>query len=123
MSAEHCRGFRCNFARNGVERNAESQSRFAQVAPGGYCKNKITVNEDGTVLVGHKVFADELLAFTLGCMKTNPGISDEIKAKLGEVIDMMDARAYAKHQYNHSPEEAAFNWESVADAYTPKASE
>lgn len=122
-TTETAREFRNNFAIIGAERNADSKSRFAQVPVGGYCKGKIIVNDDGSVTVSHKVFADELLAFTLGCMKSNPGISNEIKSKLGEVIDMMDARAVAKHNYSHSPEEAAHTWVSVAAAYSLEKTE
>lgn len=115
--SETCRSFRNNFSIDGTTRDENSSSRFAQIPAGGYCKNKITVNEDGSVHVSHKVFADELLAFTLGCIRSNPTIPDEIKAKLGEVIDLMDARAVKKHGYSYSPEEAAHEWKSVASAY------
>ena len=114
---ETSRSFRNNFSTQGATHNAESKSRFAQVPAGTYDKGKIVVQENGSVLISEKVFADEVLAFVLGCMKTNPTINNSIKAKLGEVIDAMDARAVAKHGYSHSKEEAAHAWTSVSSAY------
>lgn len=70
----------------------------------------ITVNPDGSILIGSKAFADDVIAFMAGAIKSNPNISDNIKAHLVAFVDAMDERAVGRHAYDHNVEEAALVW-------------
>lgn len=91
--------------------------------PGNICKipagnvgrKGIDVMEDGSIVIGPKVYFDDVLAFLLGCQKSNPGLKSEIKNLMAETIDAADRRNFEKggHCYNHSPEEANHNWKNL----------
>jgi hypothetical protein len=88
--------------------------------PGNLCKwpagtyGKIRVDDDGTIVVSHKAYADDVVAFVAGAIESNPTIADEIKNRLRAFVDDMDARAVARHGYSQSADEAAFTWTPLA---------
>lgn len=94
----------------------------AKLAPGTYGSH-FTVNADGSILVAPGAYPDDVLAFVLGCSLTNPTLSHNIRARLGEVIDAYDERAVERHGYSHNPAEAAYKWQSVHQYFVEKQHE
>jgi hypothetical protein len=85
------------------------KGRFFQGLPGTY--KHVTVAPDGTITILPKAFADDVVAFVAGAIASNPNIDDATKAKLREFVDLMDARAVARHGYSANPDEAAVKWD------------
>ena len=99
-------------------------------APGNMCKSgagpcgkNIVVNEDGSVTISRKAYADDVVAFALGCIQSNPTISLDTKLHLARFVDDMDARAVARHGYSYSEPDRALEWKSVVDGTTKFADE
>lgn len=93
---------------------ADASSNWAQLAVGGYGTVKkpdlITVEQDGAVHISPKAYADDVVAFVLGAIRSNPTIDDSIKQHLADFVNAMDARADKRHGYSNSPDEKAFVW-------------
>ncbi len=68
------------------------------------------VEEDGTFTVGPGAYVDDVVAFLLGAVKTNPTISGEIKGTLRDFLNRMDRRAVERHGYSASPKEKDYTW-------------
>jgi len=86
---------------------------FCKFAAGDYAKC-IVVDERGRIIIDPCAYADDVAAFVLGCVRSNPTIEPGIKRKLAEFVDDMDARAVKRHGYSKSAEEKNFVWTSVA---------
>jgi len=112
------RRFRNTFPRKPQPLVLANPSKFAKMAPGTY--GPITVNEDGTILIGADAYADDVLAFVLGAIVGNPGIDITIKHTLARVVDQFDQRAVDIHGYSDSPTERDFEWVPVVEAYYDK---
>lgn len=84
------------------------KGRFYHGPVGGY--RHIQVAADGTIVIGPKAFADDVVAFVSASIASNPAIDDAIKAHLTRFLDDMDARAVARHGYDHDANEAAVPW-------------
>jgi hypothetical protein len=89
---------------------------------GNICKLKetgsplITLDDDRRIIISHKAYFDDVLAFVLGCVKTNPNIPLEIKRLLGKCIDLADERHFAPHghHYSHSGDETrTYRWTTL----------
>jgi hypothetical protein len=109
------RQFRHAVSTTGLPFDASTQSNFAKVIPGTY--GPITVQENGDIVISREAYADDVLAFVLGCISSNPTIDPLTKQNLGVVIDMFDARAVFRHGYSGSEEEKNFEWTPVANKY------
>lgn len=109
------RQFRNHIASSPPPINIERPGNTAKFEAGQFGKN-IVVADDGTITISKKAYADDIVAFVLGAIRSNPTIDDTIKANLARFVDEMDKRAVDRHGYSHSKEEADFEWNSVEDA-------
>lgn len=85
------------------------KSRFYQGKAGTF--KHITVQDDGTIVIDPKAYADDVVAFVSAAIATNPTIGDEIKQTLVRFVDLMDARAVDRHGYLANHEEALLKWD------------
>lgn len=115
---EHARAFRNHLARGvGINYTMSTPSNFAKVAPGNYTSDgetRVRVQEDGSIWISRNAYADDVVAFVLGCIRSNPTIADGIKLALADFVDLMDARAVKRHGYSNSQAEKDFSWESTS---------
>ncbi|HKB53338.1 MAG TPA: hypothetical protein VKD22_05005 [Ramlibacter sp.] len=100
-------------ARNGRliadgELGPEVKGRFYQGPAGTY--RHVVAHPDGSLTIGPKAFADDVVAFVSASISTNPTIDDAIKVHLKAFVNEMDARAVRRHGYSHNPDEAAVDW-------------
>lgn len=118
--ATHRREFRNTFPMQPHKYDTKSTNNFCRMPVGSYgtkTHDVVTVNADYSLTVSKRAFADDVVAFVLGSISSNPTISDDIKAHLARFLDAMDARALARHGYSKSEKEQAHTWTPVTTHY------
>jgi hypothetical protein len=99
-----------NRSQDGLE-FSDNPSNFAKVKSGDH--GLIRLDEDGSIHIDKRAYADDVVAFVLACIKNHPGIACNIKQKLGDFLNGMDERALKIHGYSKSPEQQAYIWKQI----------
>lgn len=94
--------------------NPDMKSNFVRVPPGMYGEN-FTVHVNGDILISHKAYSDDVIAFALKGMLDNPNIPDDIKIQVADILDKMDAIAVKRHGYSRSETQRNFEWKSLVE--------
>jgi hypothetical protein len=82
----------------------ENPSNFAKVAAAQYGAH-ITLGKDGQITIAPTAYADDVVAFVLGCIAQHPKMAIETKLHLAKFLDSMDIRALSIHGYEQFPVE------------------
>ena len=113
------RQFRNEFPQQEHASDPKRPSNFCKLFAGTYGKH-FEVHGDGSVTIAPKAYVDDVAAFLLGCVASNPTLSQERKCHLARFIDEMDARAVERHGYSHNEQEKSFVWTPVSAKFTPQ---
>lgn len=81
--------------------NPSNPSNFAKIPVGRYGDN-IFLDVFGEITIKRNAYADDVIAFVLGCIMCRLDIELENKLHLAHFIDDMDARAVRLHGYSKS---------------------
>ena len=106
------REFRNTFPTQAHPTDLDQPGNLCKIGPGAYGDN-VHVDEKGTITISPKAYADDVVAFVLGCMRKNPTVSNEIKGYLAQFLDAMDERAVTRHGYSNSKAEADYVWKRI----------
>ena len=98
-------------------RSHGSHSNFAKLSTGTYGTDDTPalaeVRSDGSVVFAKEAYPDDVVAFVLCSLRSNPNVSDELKQHLADFVNGMDARAVARHGYAGDERERALVWKEV----------
>ena len=93
---------------------ADTPSNCVKLIAGTYGTTKtpdlVAVDQNGAVHISPKAYADDMVAFVLCAIRSNPTIDDSIKQHLADFVNAMDSRADKRHGYSDSPEEKSLVW-------------
>lgn len=110
------REFRNKFPTDPKVVDMSNPSNFCKIQPGLY--ENFTVSPEGVISISSKAYPDDVVAFVLGCISSNPTISDDLKLHLAKFLDGMDKRAVDRHGYSNSEVEKNFTWVNVENSYS-----